>query len=42
MIIEGWSMPDFSLYAVYLSRMLLPAKVPVFIDFLVEVGTASV
>lgn len=37
-ILEGWSMPDFSLYAVYLSRKFLPAKVRVFIDYLVEVG----
>lgn len=37
-ILEGWNMPDFSLYAVYLSRKFLPAKVRVFIDYLVEVG----
>jgi DNA-binding transcriptional LysR family regulator len=37
-ILQGWSMPDFSLYAVYLSRKFLPAKVRVFIDYLVEVG----
>lgn len=37
-ILDGWSMPDFSLYAVYLSRKFLPAKVRVFIDYLVEVA----
>lgn len=37
-ILNGWSMPDFSLYAVYLSRKFLPAKVRVFIDYLSEVA----
>ena len=37
-MLEDWSMPDFSLYAVYLSRKFLPAKVRVFIDYLVEVA----
>lgn len=37
-VLEGWSMPDFSLYAVYLSRKFLPAKVRVFIDYLAEVA----
>ena len=39
-VLEGWSMPDFSLYAVYLSRKFLPAKVRVIIDYLVE-GAAT-
>lgn len=33
-ILEGWSMDGFSLYAVYLSRQYLPAKVRAFIDHL--------
>jgi DNA-binding transcriptional LysR family regulator len=37
-VLEDWSMPEFSLYAVYLSRKFLPAKVRVFIDYLVEVA----
>lgn len=38
-VLEDWSMPDFSLYAVYLSRKFLPAKVRVFIDYLAETAT---
>jgi DNA-binding transcriptional LysR family regulator len=33
-ILDGWSMDGFSLYAVYLSRQFLPAKVRAFIDHL--------
>lgn len=39
-VLEDWTMPDFSLYAVYLSRKFLPAKVRVFIDYMIEVGGA--
>ena len=40
-ILEGWSMTGFSLYAIYLSRKFLPAKVRVFINYLEEVSRAQ-
>ena len=40
--LEDWSMPDFSLYAVYLDRKFLSAKVRVFIDYLVEAVATDV
>lgn len=37
-ILPQWSMQGFNLYAVYLSRKFLPAKVRLFIDHLTEVA----
>jgi DNA-binding transcriptional LysR family regulator len=36
-ILEDWSLDGLNLYAIYLSRKFLPAKVRVFIDYLGEV-----
>jgi DNA-binding transcriptional LysR family regulator len=36
-LFDDWSLGEFHLFAVYLSRKFLPAKVRVFIDFIVEV-----
>ena len=35
-VLDGWKMDSFNLYAVYLSRKFMPAKVRVFIDYLTE------
>lgn len=40
-VLADWTMPGFSLYAVYLSRKFLPAKVRVFIDYLAEAATKA-
>lgn len=37
-ILPGWSMGNFSLYAIYLSRKHLSAKVRAFIDYMVEIS----
>jgi DNA-binding transcriptional LysR family regulator len=36
-LLPDWSLGEFNLYAVYLSRKFLPAKIRVFIDFIVEI-----
>jgi len=37
LLLEDWSLGEFNLYAVYLSRKFLPAKIRVFIDFVVDI-----
>lgn len=42
-ILPDWHFEEFDLYAVYLSRTFLPAKVRVFVDFLVsEIGKTAI
>lgn len=36
-ILNDWSVDGLNLYAIYLSRKFLPAKVRVFVDYLSEV-----
>lgn len=40
-ILSEWSFGEFNLYAVYVSRRFLPAKMRVFIDYLVEIWGAG-
>lgn len=40
-ILEEWRLEEYSLYAVYLTRKFLPAKVRVFIDFLTQMERNS-
>ncbi len=40
-ILPEWSFGEFNLYAVYASRRFLPAKMRVFIDYLVEIWGTS-
>jgi len=40
-LLEGWSMDGFSLYAIYLSRAFLSAKVRLFIDYLREAAAGQ-
>lgn len=40
-LLPGWEMESFTLYAVYLSRRFLSAKVRVFIDYLAEMEGAA-
>ena len=35
-VLEDWELPSADVYAVYLERATVPAKVTAFIDFLVE------
>lgn len=41
-ILEDWRLEEYNMYAIYLTRRFLPAKVRVFIDYLVEMERVAV